>query len=101
MLIRIPGIQPRRTQITEMAITFETNHMITSMRFLCAGGAGRTWGGVFLEVFEAGFVFFGEFARGGLWNADCEFAMPALVAAGAEGEGAVFADGEEVFAACE
>lgn len=60
MLIRIPRIQPRRTQVAEMAVTFEADHMITSMCFLSAGRACWAWCGVFLEVFETGFVFFGE-----------------------------------------
>ena len=96
MLIRVLLDQVTATQIAEMGIAFEADHVVAAVRLLGAHVARRTRLRVQLHVFLAR-ALLGRDLELAPREAGEVFAVPARFADQAEGEGAVFADGEAVF----
>lgn len=88
-------IQARTAQITEMRPALQTRHVIAAEQFLAAGPAFGAGLAVLFNVALRGDFFGGEVVRAA-GMAGLEGAVPAGVADAAEGEAAVFADGEPV-----
>lgn len=96
MLIRILLDQVAATEIAEMGIALEADHVVAAVRLLGARVARRARLRVQLHVFLAR-ALLGRDLESAPREAGEVFAVPARFADEAEGEGAVFADGEAVF----
>lgn len=93
MLIRVPFFQIAAAQVAEMRIAFEANHVVASMRLLCARIARRACLRVQQDVVLRRLLL-GRDLELGAREAGEVFAMPACFADEAKGEGAVDTDGE-------
>ena len=86
-------MEVRAAEITKMGFAFEADHVIAAMSLLRACIACRASLTVELQIIF-GSSFFGRELEIGPWKASEVLAMPARFADFAEGEGAIFADGE-------
>ena len=93
VLVGIAFVEVGATEVAEMRVAFETNHVVASMGLLGTGVACWAWLGVQLHVL-LGSSFLGCELELGAWEADEIFAVPAFFADFAKCESTILADGE-------
>jgi hypothetical protein len=96
MLVGIFWLEPCRTEVAEVSVTREANHMVAAMGLLSGSSAGRARCSVKFEVLHGRLILFSELAGLGHRDTESEFAVPALVTSAAEGKRTVLAHREKV-----
>lgn len=93
VLVWVADGEPGRAEVAEVRVALAAAHVVAAHEFLAGHVAGWAWGGVQLQVLFRSLLFFCQLG-GSAGEAVDQFAVPALLAHGAERIFAVLADGQ-------